>query len=185
MQFKYFYNVFRVFFEKDFDIFFTKYNKIILIFYKKSVFELIEVPNFVFVKKVKDNIFFKFLAKDFSVFPKFVDFHRKVSHMLQRLDNKKYKKHLVIKGLGMRVKYFRFSNKLQLKLGFSNLILLNVPAGIEIYRNKDVLIIEGKNRTTVGNFANLVRSLKIPDSYKGKGIWYKNESRFLKPIKKI
>jgi len=51
--------------------------------------------------------------------------------------------------------------------------------------NKDVLTIEGNNATTVGNFANSVRNLKYPDSYKGKGIWYKNEFRTLKPVKKV
>ena len=85
----------------------------------------------------------------------------------------------------MRIKYNQSFHKLQLKLGYSNIITINVPASIQIFKNKDVLTIEGNNATTVGNFANSVRNLKYPDSYKGKGIWYKNEFLTLKPVKKV
>ena len=85
----------------------------------------------------------------------------------------------------MRIKYNQSFHKLQLKLGYSNIITIDVPASIQIFKNKDVLTIEGNNATTVDNFTNSVRNLKYPDSYKRKGIQSKNEFRTLKPVKKV
>ena len=95
------------------------------------------------------------------------------------------KKHLIIRGLGMRINYLRVLHKLQLKLGFSNLITVDVPKSVRVLRRKDTLTLEGNNSVIVGNFANLIRSFRYPDSYKGKGFWYKNELRSLKPVKKV
>jgi ribosomal protein L6P/L9E len=39
-------------------------------------------------------------------------------------------------------------------------------------------------KVKVGNFANKIKSYRLPDSYKGKGIWYKNEVKILKEVKK-
>ena len=47
-----------------------------------------------------------------------------------------------------------------------------------------MLLIEGKNKVTVGNFANKIKCLKTPDCYKGKGFSYKYEEIILKKIKK-
>ena len=47
-----------------------------------------------------------------------------------------------------------------------------------------LLIVEGIESAVVGNFLKKIRNLKTPDSYKGKGFWYKNESKVLKEIKK-
>ena len=44
--------------------------------------------------------------------------------------------------------------------------------------------VEGFDKVTVGNFVNKIRNLKFPDSYKGKGFWYKNEVIKLKEINK-
>ena len=85
----------------------------------------------------------------------------------------------------MRINYVRVSHKLQLKLGFSNLIIVDVPKSIRVLKRKDALTLEGNNSVIVGNFANLIKSFRYPDSYKGKGIWYKNELRSLKPVKKV
>ena len=44
--------------------------------------------------------------------------------------------------------------------------------------------LEGFDPVAVGNFATKIKSLKFPDTYKGKGFWYKNEVKVLKEIKK-
>ena len=49
---------------------------------------------------------------------------------------------------------------------------------------KNIISVEGSDSVVVGNFTNKIRSLKIPDSYKGKGFWYKSEKEKLKEIKK-
>ncbi len=84
----------------------------------------------------------------------------------------------------MRINYLAKTHTLELKLGFSNLIFVSVPSSLKIYKNKNLLTIEGYNHSLVGNFAYLIQSLRYPDSYKGKGLWYKNQEYKLKLIKK-
>jgi len=85
----------------------------------------------------------------------------------------------------MRINYVQSLNVLKLKLGFSHLITITVPSGIKVFKNKNLLILESSEAFLVGNFANLIRNLRYPDSYKGKGLWYKNEIQILKPVKKV
>lgn len=141
----------------------------------------IPIPNFIFVKQIDDIIFFKSLTKNISF--EFLNFHKNIEFLVQFV-NKKFKKYLILKGLGMRILYFKSSHTLTLKLGFSNLIYITVPRSLKILRKNNILIIEGSNGVLVGNFTNLIRNLKKPDNYKGKGFWYKNEVRAFKTIKK-
>ena len=175
---------FRCFLKTTLIFFFTKEKKIFIVFSNKITSKSIEIPNFILVKKKEKNLFFKDIVRNSTTLLQFLNLKKKIVYLLQNLD-KKFKKYLIVKGLGMRIKYNQSFHKLQLKLGYSNIITIDVPASIQIFKNKDVLTIEGNNATTVGNFANSVRNLKYPDSYKGKGIWYKNEFRTLKPVKKV
>ena len=135
-------------------------------------------------KKGQKMKFFKNLDTNFVTFSKFAIFQKKkLLSLLQTLD-KTYKKHLIIRGLGMRINYLRVLHKLQLKLKFSNLITVDVPKSVRVLRRKDTLTLEGNNSIIVGNFANLIRSFRYPDSYKGKGFWYKNELRSIKTSQK-
>lgn len=96
-----------------------------------------------------------------------------------------YRKKLTLKGLGYKVGLIKNNTILELKIGFSHPILISIPVKDIIVRiNKQTITIEGQNSALVGNFANKIRQLKLPDSYKGKGIWYKNEIRILKELKK-
>ena len=45
-------------------------------------------------------------------------------------------------------------------------------------------MVEGVDVALVGNFADFIKKKRIPDLYKGKGIFYKNENIKLKIIKK-
>ena len=175
----------RCFLKTTLIFFLLKKKKIFIVFSNKITSKSIEIPNFILVKKKeKKNLFFKDIVRNSTTLLQFLNLKKKIVYLLQNLD-KKFKKYLIVKGLGMRIKYNQSFHKLQLKLGYSNIITIDVPASIQIFKNKDVLTIEGNNATTVGNFANSVRNLKYPDSYKGKGIWYKNEFRTLKPVKKV
>ena len=49
---------------------------------------------------------------------------------------------------------------------------------------KNRISIEGFNRSLVGSFAEKIKKFCFPDSYTGKGFWYKNEFKNLKQIKK-
>lgn len=96
-----------------------------------------------------------------------------------------YRKKLILKGLGYKVGLIKNNSILELKLGFSHSIFITIPVKDIVVRiNKQNITIEGIDSSLVGNFANKIRQLKLPDSYKGKGIWYKNEVRVLKELKK-
>jgi large subunit ribosomal protein L6 len=99
--------------------------------------------------------------------------------------SKPVRKQLLLKGLGFRGSLSSDKRFLELKLGFSHLI--NIPAylkELKISMTNTLLQVEGVERSAVGNFLKKIRNLKAPDSYKGKGFWYKNESKVLKEIKK-
>ena len=65
---------------------------------------------------------------------------------------------------------------LNIQVGFSNPIDMNVPENITVKIEKNTLItISGIDKQLVGEFAAEVRAKRPPEPYKGKGIRYKNE----------
>jgi ribosomal protein L6P/L9E len=175
---------FQIFCKYNFSFYYTKNNKFFLVFSNNSQLKFLQLSNCINITKRNNFFFFRVLNSTLIQPLKFINFQKKIGHLLNSI-NKNFKKYLIIKGLGLRIRYVNKSHLLKLKLGFSNLITILVPNNITIFRNKNLLIIEGNNPSNVGNFANLIRNLKYPDSYKGKGFWYKNEIRVLKPVKKI
>lgn len=97
--------------------------------------------------------------------------------------NKIFKKKLILKGLGYRITLLE-NKKIELKLGFSHLIKLTIPENIRVKARKNIMNIEGSDKVLLGNFVNKIVSLKAPDSYKGKGFWFKYQKKSLKIIKK-
>ena len=103
---------------------------------------------------------------------------------LKRLD-KAFKKALLLKGLGFKVSLLENNKILEFKLGYSHIIRLEIPQDeINITIEKNFIVVEGFDSVQVGNFITKIRTLRSPDSYKGKGFWYKNESIILKEVKK-
>ena len=93
-------------------------------------------------------------------------------------------KKLILKGLGLKAIVSK-NNILELKLGFSHTINVSIPEQLIVSIKKNVINIEGYDPILLGNFLHKVRILKYPNIYKGKGIWYKNELKTLKVVKKI
>jgi large subunit ribosomal protein L6 len=85
-----------------------------------------------------------------------------------------FKKQLEIRGVGYRATLQ--GNKVNLSLGYSHPIELEVPAGltVTIPKNTDV-IVEGADKQVVGEFAAKIRSFRKPEPYLGKGIRYVDE----------
>jgi ribosomal protein L6P/L9E len=99
--------------------------------------------------------------------------------------SKVFRKKLLLKGLGYKATFDENKSLLDLRLGFSHPIILNVPRKtLNVKINKQNLTLESNDLRFVGNFAKKIRQLKLPDVYKGKGVWYKNEIRVLKELKK-
>lgn len=85
-----------------------------------------------------------------------------------------YKKVLEIKGVGFRAQVQ--GKTLNLTLGFSHPTVFPLPQGIEASVEKQTLLtLKGVDKRQVGQTAALIRSLRPPEPYKGKGIKYSDE----------
>jgi len=61
-------------------------------------------------------------------------------------------------------------------LGFSHPTVFNPPADINIeVPNPNSVVVTGINKELVGLVASKIRSFRIPEPYKGKGIKYEGE----------
>lgn len=87
-----------------------------------------------------------------------------------------FSKQLEILGVGYRAQVQ--GKKLQLALGFSHPVEYSAPEGItfEIDKEKkNIVYINGIDKTLVGQVAANIRALRPPEPYKGKGIRYEGE----------
>ncbi len=85
-----------------------------------------------------------------------------------------YKKDLEIIGVGYRFNIA--GNKLTINAGYSNPVIIEVPAGLTATLvNNNEISISGIDKQKVNQFAAEVREVRSPEPYKGKGIRYKNE----------
>lgn len=88
-----------------------------------------------------------------------------------------FKKSLEIQGVGYKFE-ITSPTKLTLAVGFSHKVVLDAPKGVTISpdeKEKNIIHISGIDKQQVGYFAALVRSIKKPEPYKGKGIRYVGE----------
>jgi large subunit ribosomal protein L6 len=86
----------------------------------------------------------------------------------------RFSKQLEIQGVGYRAEVK--GKQVTLNVGFSHPVELEVPEGLEISVERNVLIkIEGASRQQVGQFAADLRAVRPPEPYKGKGIRYVGE----------
>jgi len=86
-----------------------------------------------------------------------------------------FRKILVVEGVGYRAEIA--GKALLLYLGFSHPIRVEPPAGIKLSADPKArtITIEGPDREQVGQIAAIIRKLRPPEPYKGKGIRYENE----------
>jgi len=97
------------------------------------------------------------------------------SHIRNMLEgvNKAFEKKLIVEGIGFKsdVK----GNQLHLALGFSHPVQVEIPTGLKVVAEKNIITVTGVDIESVGQFVARVRSLKKPEPYKGKGIRYSDE----------
>jgi len=117
----------------------------------------------VIVSKRINNLFTKALIGTYA------------SHIKNMLSgvNKLYEKRLIIEGVGFKSDVQ--GKTLNLALGFSHQIKIDIPDGVEVKTEKNLVTVSGIDKEKVGNFAASVRALKKPEPYKGKGIRYDDE----------
>lgn len=140
-------------------------------------------PNTIFIKKCNK---YYFISKNFSFFTliNLKAFRLKLSFLFK---SKKpfFCKKLFLQGLGFKVISLVQNTFIELKIGYSHYVKISLRLkNLTLFVNKNMIVIEGYEKDKVGNFANRIKSFRIPDNYKGKGIWYKKEIKTLKKIKK-
>lgn len=86
-----------------------------------------------------------------------------------------FKRALVINGVGYRAEVQ--GNLLVLSIGYSTDFAVVIPEGLKVTveQNGQRIVIEGIDKAKIGKFASEVRSLRLPEPYKGKGIRYEDE----------
>lgn len=87
--------------------------------------------------------------------------------------NEHFEKKLLIEGVGYKCEMQ--GNSLKFALGFSHPVIMEIPAGLTASIEKNQISISGASKEKVGQFAAVLRSLKKPEPYKGKGIRYSDE----------
>ncbi len=97
------------------------------------------------------------------------------SHIRNMLEgvNKLYSKKLVVEGIGFKSEVK--GTVLNLALGFSHPINMPIPSDLKVTAEKNVITISGMDCEKVGQFAAVIRALKKPEPYLGKGIRYSDE----------
>lgn len=65
--------------------------------------------------------------------------------------------------------------RLELKLGFASPVYMDIPAGLDVSVERNVVTIKGADRQQVGQFAAEMRAKRKPEPYNGKGVKYADE----------
>jgi large subunit ribosomal protein L6 len=86
---------------------------------------------------------------------------------------KGFEKKLEINGVGYRAAIK--GNVLELQLGYSHPINYEIPQGVTITVEKNIITVKGSDKQQVGQVAAEIRAFRKPEPYKGKGIKYVDE----------
>jgi large subunit ribosomal protein L6 len=105
-----------------------------------------------------------------------------VNNMVQGV-SKGFEKKLTLIGVGYKAA--AQGTKLNLNVGFSHPVDIQMPAGIKVETPSPTeIVIKGADRQRVGQIASEVRAVRPPEPYKGKGIRYSDEKVVIKETKK-
>lgn len=141
---------------------------IIKIFNKNFFFKLRKNIHFI---KIQKNFFFVLEKKVVNTLLSLKALYLKIGSLVK---NQKYFfcKKVFLQGLGFKIISVVQNNFIELKIGYSHYVKIFIPTkdGLYLYINKNMIIVKGSDKVKVGNFANKIKSFRIPDNYKGKGI---------------
>lgn len=97
---------------------------------------------------------------------------------------KGFEKKLNLVGVGFKATA-QGSNKLNLAVGFSHPVNIEMPAGVTVATPAPTeIVVKGADRQRVGQIAAEIRAVRPPEPYKGKGIRYADEKVVIKETKK-
>ena len=97
--------------------------------------------------------------------------------------SKGFEKKLSLIGVGYKAQ--ATGAKLNLAVGYSHPVNIDMPAGITVATPAPTeIVIKGADRQRVGQIAAEIRAVRPPEPYKGKGIRYADEKITIKETKK-
>jgi large subunit ribosomal protein L6 len=98
-----------------------------------------------------------------------------IANMVEGVTNG-YTKKLEIVGVGYQAQ-LKKANTVALQVGYANQVVLEAPPGVTVVvPDATHITISGPDKQAVGQFAAVVRKVRPPEPYKGKGIRYEGES---------
>ncbi len=122
--------------------------------------------NEILVKKPKINSLFPFWGTTRAI----------INNMIQGV-TVGFKKELELYGVGYKMALQ--GKKMVFNLGFSHPVEMDIPEGITVSIDKNVLTVEGIDKYLVGQTAANIKAFKKVEPYKGKGFRYIGE-QFIK-----
>lgn len=87
--------------------------------------------------------------------------------------SKGFSKTMEVIGVGFKVAVK--GDVIELAVGYSHPVNMQIPAGLEAKAEGNKLTVSGADKQMVGEFAASLRRVRQPEPYKGKGIKYDNE----------
>ena len=87
--------------------------------------------------------------------------------------SKGWTKTLILKGVGYKANVA--GKNLEMSLGYSHPIKMEIPEGLTVKVEKTNVTVSGADRAKVGQFSAQIRSWREPEPYLGKGIRYSDE----------
>lgn len=124
------------------------------------------------IKIDNNQISFEPQKKDLATTALWGTYASHVKNMVKGV-NEGYTVKLILEGIGYKADVVGTS--LNMALGFSHPVKVEIPAGITITSEKGAVIISGIDKEAVTQLAAQIRALKKPEPYKGKGFRYDGE----------
>lgn len=84
-----------------------------------------------------------------------------------------FEKKLEVNGVGYKAAIS--GKKLELNVGYSHVVNLEIPDDITVTVEKNIITVKGIDKQKVGQIAAEIRQTRKPEPYKGKGIKYIDE----------
>ncbi|HZW08688.1 MAG TPA: 50S ribosomal protein L6 [Phycisphaerales bacterium] len=84
-----------------------------------------------------------------------------------------YEKTMEIVGVGWQAQLA--GKQLKMQLGFASPVMMDIPPGITVSVEKQIVKINGPDKQAVGQFAAAMRAKRKPEPYNGKGVKYASE----------
>lgn len=95
-----------------------------------------------------------------------------VNNMVEGV-TKGYEKTMEVVGVGWGAQVQ--GNQLRLQVGYAQPVMMQIPAGLNVTAEKQIVKISGPDKQAVGQFAAAMRAKRKPEPYNGKGVKYADE----------